>query len=296
MADSQAVRQALQGLTVEQQHQFLDELEKRQAAPARPEPVQEPGPIQNVLQGALQGALKARVPRLDMSTPPPADPSKGLGANLLEAATTTPEAMLETLPGRAAMVAAPFTGPAGGAAAAGLGEKIRQGVRGAAGLPKATGLTQSALGLDPNSREAELAGILGEAGTAGAAGVIGGAGDKLVSGAVNAGRQVSQALKGSPALAAFLIGVPRKMLQALGIATGGPAGFAKAQAASFALSKIAQSDAAKKLVLEAGDQATKGNISKAAKLFQGAASVFLAETQKQEMERKQQLGPMVEGR
>ncbi len=94
------------------------------------------------------------------------------------------EGVAEALPAGVATLAALLTtrsptvaGVVGGAA----GEAGRQVLRRVVGAPAATGVTQRALGLDPDSPEAAVAGVAGEA----TAGVAGGMAERFFRGARN---------------------------------------------------------------------------------------------------------------
>ena len=86
----------------------------------------------------------------------------------------SPERMLEFLPGitgsAGALIGslaptAPVSAPTLASIFAAGGEAWRQIIRRAMGQPQATGMVQSTMGLDPNSTEAAIAGVLGEGGT-----------------------------------------------------------------------------------------------------------------------------------
>lgn len=80
------------------------------------------------------------------------------------------EELADLLPAAGAAVGGIAGGGAGAIPGAAIGESVRQLGRVAAGLPQAPGITQSVLGMDPDSPDAAIAGFAGEslAGSAGA--------------------------------------------------------------------------------------------------------------------------------
>jgi len=85
----------------------------------------------------------------------------------------SPETLTDLIPGVAGAVGAIAGTPAVGAAAAGVGEGVRQLVRKSVGAAPATGFVQDKLGLDPNSPEAVATGIAAETLGAGAVNKLG---------------------------------------------------------------------------------------------------------------------------
>jgi len=135
----------------------------------------EKGP--GLVRGLLQRAMKTRIPNIPgMNTLP--------GVGLL--AGRTPEEALDFLPavtGAAAAVPGLVGGGVGavpaGMAGAAAGEAARQGIRGAVGLPPATGLIQKWTGQDPSSLGAMATGVLAEGAGQGIASGVGGLVSKL---------------------------------------------------------------------------------------------------------------------
>lgn len=80
----------------------------------------------------------------------------------------SPETLTNLIPGVAGTIGAIAGTPAIGAAAAGAGEAVRQGIRKSVGAAPATGFVQDKLGLDPNSPTAVATGIAAETLGAGA--------------------------------------------------------------------------------------------------------------------------------